>query len=181
MLDSSSNSWEWTYYKNNQFQFCKEIEWDVFEHDINQLTIAGERSFDVEYDDGATVHVFDVNSTQNSTSFKVIDEYGDTVPVNVTFNTDVDFMAQIGLLENNSGNVSMNCIPWPIIYKGVKYVVFMVGTIYAVHCIDAMANAAKECEEHAVCKATKHTCSVTCRVKENVETEYDCSQHDYNG
>lgn len=157
LLDVDSSIFEWRSYMNGCFLFDKEIIWEM-DNPVYQISNVHDDSFDVEYQNGDFVHVFNVVSEGTHTTFNIYNELGELVNLSIDFDTTINFIEQVSGLGQTLGAK----IPWPLIYGGVLLAVQIIDTYNAIQCERIIKQGVEECTSHPHCRAKKHTCSVEC-------------------
>ena len=159
LIDVDSSIFQWRSFHNGEFLFDKEIVWDI-ENGIHRISNIGANSFDIEYENGDSVHVFEVSSMGALTTFRLYNEDSEMVKISITFDSTVNFMDAISSIAH-IGN-SKFIPPW-FFYGAAVLAVSIVDTYYAVKCEVEIKKGVELCTSHSShCRAKKHICSVEC-------------------
>lgn len=175
LIDIDSSIYEWISYHDNAFLFDKEVVWNM-DNAIYQISGITNNSFDVEYENGNFVHVFNVLSNGNITTFNLYNDNDELVNITVTFDSVVNFMAAVSAISQG-----LNAkFPWIILYGAAVLVVSAIETYQSIQCEQAIKTGVEKCTSHPHCRARKHTCSVECYT--NVPNcTCNCVQYSYHG
>lgn len=175
-VDMDSSIIEWRAFSNGEMLFDKEIVWHI-ENGINKISNIEQNSFDVEYENGDSVRVFNVSSIDSHTTFNITNEEGELVNISVIFDSAINFMDVVSHITPDGSKV----IPWPLVYRAAVFVVSAIDTYFAVKCESIVREGVKRCpENHPHCRAKKHLCSVEC-YSYMADCVCNCVQYSYHG
>lgn len=163
LLDKDRSIFEWRAFQDGEFLFDTEIIWEI-ENPVHRIYNINNHSFDVEFENGDTLHVFDVSSVGQTTRSKIYNERGELVEIRVDFDREVDF---VDVLLQGEKMSDMKVGPLYPIIRALYYTAVTVVAIYegycAVQCENLIRDGVKKCENRSsCCRATKHSCSVSC-------------------
>lgn len=177
VIDSDSSIFEWRSFHEGDMLLDKEIVWKI-DNNIYNISNIDKNSFDVEYENGDSIHIFNVSSTGSLTTFNIYNEEGDLVNISVTFDSTVNFMDVVSQITPGNSKIA---IPPHLIYKAVLLVVTAVDTYFAIKCENIVREGTKRCtENHPHCRAIKHICSVECYTNV-INCVCNCNQYSYHG
>lgn len=182
LLDKDKSIFEWRAFQDGEFLFDTEIIWEI-ENTAHKISNIEENSFDIEFDNGNTIHVFNVSSKGSTTTLNIHNDIGELVNLKMDFDRDldlIDFLSQVG--QTNNAKVAPAVYgAMRIIFKVAVYGISVYAGCQAINCENLIKDGVQKCEKHSkCCRATKHSCSVSCNTT-TLNCECNCPQYSTHG
>lgn len=182
LIDKDKSIFEWRAFQDGEFLFDTEVIWEM-ENSVRRIYNIDNNSFDVEFENGDTLHVFDMSSFGTTTRAKIYNELGELVEIRMDFDCELNFI-EVLLQGEKMSNTKFGPAVWHLA-KAVYYTAVTLVSLYegycAVKCENLVRDGVVKCEKHSTCcKPTKYSCSVSCNTT-TLNCQCNCPEYSTHG